>query len=79
MFKFYPLAMASVILSLAASLAIANAAETSTMNLPATHPLRSLPPAHPLKSGHVYNYQPRATYNYAAPHRYHNACPNGRC
>jgi hypothetical protein len=81
MSKLRHLAVALAVLSLASGIAVANAAEKGTraMNLPATHPLRSLPPTHPLRSGHMYNYQPRTMYNYAAPHRYHNACPSGRC
>jgi hypothetical protein len=83
MFKLHHLTSALVLLSLAAGVATAFAAETGTktMTLPPTHPLRSLPPTHPLRSGHgsAYNYQPRTMYNYAVPHRYHHGCPPGGC
>jgi hypothetical protein len=80
MFKLH-LTAALVLLSLAAGVTTASAAETGnkTMHLPPTHPLRSLPPTHPLRSGQTYDYQSRKMYNYAAPHRYHHGCQFGEC
>ena len=80
MFKLH-LTAALVLLSLAAGVTTASAAETGnkTMHLPPTHPLRSLPPTLPLRSGQTYDYQSRKMYNYAAPHRYHHGCQLGEC
>jgi hypothetical protein len=80
MFKLH-LTAALVLLSLAAGVTTASAAETGnkTMHLPPTHPLRSLPPTLPLRSGQTYDYQSRKMYNYAAPHRYHHGCQFGEC
>jgi hypothetical protein len=80
MFKLH-LTAALVLLSLAAGVTTASAAETGnkTMHLPPTHPLRSLPPTRPLRSGQTYDYQSRKMYNYAAPHRYHHGCQFGEC
>jgi len=80
MFKLH-LTAALVLLSLAAGVTTASAAETGnkTMHLPPTHPLRSLPPTLPLRSGQTYDCQSRKMYNYAAPHRYHHGCQFGEC
>jgi hypothetical protein len=80
MFKLHLIA-ALALLSLAAGVTTASAAETGneTMHPPPTHPLRSLPPTHPLRSGQTYDYQSRKMYNYAAPHGYHHGCPSGEC
>jgi hypothetical protein len=68
MFKLH-LTAALVLLSLAAGVTTASAAETGM----------HLPPTHPLRSGQTYDYQSRKMYNYAAPHGYHHGCPFGEC
>ena len=75
MFRLDHLTSALVVLSFAAGIATASAAETGTKTMPdsSVYP----PPTPPPVYGHapVYNYQsPRRLYNYAVPHRYHRGC-----
>jgi hypothetical protein len=82
MFKLHHLTSAIAILSLAAGIATASAAETGTKTMPdsSIYPPRTRPPVY----GHapMYNYQrtPRL-YNYAGPRRLYRGCysPSGRC
>jgi hypothetical protein len=71
MCRLHYLTSALVVLSLAAGIATASAAETGTKTMPGRSVYAPRPPAY----GHA------PVYNYAAPHRYHRGCysPSGRC